>query len=151
MPNSVASFIIFLVIGFGIGFAGFEFIGNDDSNSTKTPTETAVNTEPTEDTQSADDSTNEPPATQTVAANSEIFNTKGCLSCHSVSSLDLEGGATGPDLSNAYTDIEAKHGKALNEFLKEPTSAVMSSVISGSPLTDEEIQQIVKALQEAAE
>lgn len=151
MPNSVASFIICVIIGFGIGFAGYEFIGNDDTASTKSPTETAVNTESTEENKPADDSANEPPATQTVSANSEIFTTKGCLSCHSVSSLDLEGGATGPDLSNAFSGIEAKHGKPLNEFLKEPTSAVMSGVISGSPLTDEEIQQVVEALQEAAE
>lgn len=151
MPNSVASFIICLIIGFGIGFAGFELMGKDDVASTEAPVETAINTESTEDNIPADDSSSKPPTTKTASANSEIFNTKGCLSCHSVSSLNLEGGATGPDLSQAFTNVEGKHGKPLNEFLKEPTSAVMSSVISGSPLTDEEIQQVVKALQEAAE
>jgi hypothetical protein len=155
MPNSVASFIICTILGFGIGFAGFELAGKDDVASTDTPTETAANTESTEDNTPAEDSSSEeaeqPTSESVVSANSEILNTKGCLSCHSVSSLDLEGGATGPDLSQAFTGVEGKHGKPLNEFLKEPTSAVMSSVIGGNPLTDEEIQQLVDALQEAAE
>jgi mono/diheme cytochrome c family protein len=149
LSNTVAKFIIFAIIGFGIGFAGFEMTGNNDVASTETPTETAVNTE--ESTITADDSTSEETATETVSANGEILNTKGCLACHSVSSLDLEGGATGPDLSQAFTNVEGKHGKPLDEFLQEPTSAVMSSVIGGNPLTDEEIQQVVDALQEASE
>ncbi|MGM0901462.1 MAG: c-type cytochrome [Bacillota bacterium] len=154
MPNSVASFIICTILGFGIGFAGFQLAGKDDVASTDTPTETATNTESKDNTPAEDGSGEEaeqPTTESVVSANSEILNTKGCLSCHSVSSLDLEGGATGPDLSQAFTGVEGKHGKPLNEFLKEPTSAVMSSVISGSPLTDEEIQQLVDALQEAAE
>ncbi|MBY0097483.1 c-type cytochrome [Mesobacillus maritimus] len=154
MPNSVASFIICAILGFGIGFAGFEIAGKDDVASTDAPTETAVNTESNEDNTPAEDSSNEEakqPTTESVtSANSEILNTKGCLSCHSVSSLNLEGGATGPDLSKAFTEVEGKHGKPLNEFLKEPTSAVMSTVIGGNPLTDEEIQQVVDALQEAS-
>lgn len=154
MPNSVASFIICTILGFGIGFAGFEIAGKDDVASTDTPTvtETATNTEdqtPAEDSSSKE--AEQPTTESVISANSEILNTKGCLSCHSVSSLNLEGGATGPDLSQAFTGVEGKHGKPLNEFLKEPTSAVMSSVIGGNPLTDEEIQQLVDALQEAAE
>jgi len=154
MPNSVASFIICTILGFGIGFAGFEIAGKDDVDSTDAPTETAVDTESNEDNTPAEDSSNEEakqPTTESVtSANSEILNTKGCLSCHSISSLNLEGGATGPDLSKAFTEVEGKHGKPLNEFLKEPTSAVMSTVIGGNPLTDEEIQQVVDALQEAS-
>jgi cytochrome c551/c552 len=152
MPNSVASFIICTILGFGIGFAGFELAGKDDVASSDAPTETVSNTEdntPAED--SSSEEAEQPTTESVVSANSEILNSKGCLSCHSVSSLDLEGGATGPDLSQAFTGVEGKHGKPLNEFLKEPTSAVMSSVIGGNPLTDEEIQQVVDALQKAAE
>lgn len=152
MPNSVASFIICTVLGFGIGFAGFQLAGKDDVASTDSQTETTTNTQDNAPVKDGSSEEAEQPTTESVvSANSEILNTKGCLSCHSVSSLNLEGGATGPDLSQAFTGVEAKHGKPLNEFLKEPTSAVMSSVISGSPLTDEEIQQLVDALQEAAE
>ncbi|SEN45266.1 hypothetical protein SAMN05192533_11395 [Mesobacillus persicus] len=149
MPNSVASFIICTILGFGIGFAGFELANKNDEASTETPTETATNTNtPTDDHEPEE---TEQPAPETVSASSEILNAKGCLSCHAVSSLDLDGGATGPDLSQAFTGVEDKHGKPLDEFLKEPTSAVMSSVISGSPLSDDEVQQIVDALQEASE
>lgn len=149
MPNSVASFIICTILGFGIGFAGFELANKNDVASTETPTETATNTSTPTDDQEPEQP--EQPTPETVSASSEILNAKGCLSCHSVSSLGLEGGATGPDLSQAFTGVEGKHGKPLNEFLKEPTSAVMSSVIGGNPLTDEEIQQVIDALQEAAE
>lgn len=147
MSNTVAKFIICAIIGFGIGFIGFELAGKDDVAS-GTPTETA-----TTDNQSAEDTSGEgeQPAAETVSSSGEILNTKGCLSCHSVSGLNLQGGATGPDLSQAFDTTEGKHGKPLDEFLKEPTSAVMSSVIDGNPLTDEEIQQIVEALQEASE
>ena len=72
------------------------------------------------------------------------------MGCHAVSGLNLEGGATGPDLTQAFNNVEGKHGKPLAEFLKEPTSAVMSSVIGGNPLTDEEISQVVEALKKAA-
>jgi cytochrome c551/c552 len=88
--------------------------------------------------------------TTTVDANN-ILNSKGCLGCHAVDSLGLDGGATGPDLSKAFTDVEGKHGKPIDEFLKEPTSAVMSSVISGSPLTDEERTQVLDMLKQASE
>lgn len=150
MSNTVAKFIISLIIGFGIGFIGFELAGNDDVAS-GTPTETTATTESSENNQPAEDTTDEQPAAETVSTSGEILNTKGCLSCHSVSGLNLQGGATGPDLSQAFNNVEGKHGKPLNEFLKEPTSAVMTTVIDGSPLTDEEIQQIVEALEEASE
>ncbi|MGP3561442.1 c-type cytochrome [Geobacillus sp. BK01] len=80
-----------------------------------------------------------------------ILQKKGCLSCHSVSKLNLQGGTTGPDLSNAYQVVEGKHGKPIEEFLKAPTSAVMSGVIKSNPLTDEERADIIALLKEASE
>ncbi|MBM4761612.1 cytochrome C [Bacillus sp. B15-48] len=143
MSNSVAIFIICAILGLGIGFAGFEIVKKNNAQPVSTPTETAV-TEQTEDNP-------ETPVAETVSASGEVLNAQGCIACHAVSSLNLEGGATGPDLSQAFTNVEGKHGKPLDEFLKEPTSAVMASVISGNPLSDEEVQQVVDALQEAAE
>jgi cytochrome c551/c552 len=106
-------------------------------------------------TQNSEDVTqNEEPKKdpETVAVDSDnILNSKGCLGCHAVESLDLQGGATGPDLSKAFEGVEDKHGKPIDEFLKEPTSAVMSSVISGSPLTDDERAKVVEMLKQASE
>ncbi len=80
-----------------------------------------------------------------------VFIQSGCISCHSVSALNLQGGATGPDLSQAYKNVEGKHGVPIEEFLKNPTSAVMSGVIGGNPLTDDERAAIIEALKAASE
>ncbi|MBP1932451.1 c-type cytochrome [Ammoniphilus resinae] len=81
----------------------------------------------------------------------EIFVQRGCSACHAVSSLGVQGGATGPDLSKAYTNVPDKHGVPIEEFLKKPTSAVMSGVIGGNPLTDDEMKAILDALKIASE
>ena len=106
-------------------------------------------TEATDETTTTDEQKKEPEKVAVDEAN--ILNSKGCLGCHAVDKLGLEGGATGPDLSKAFTEVEGKHGKSLDEFLKEPTSAVMSSVIGGSPLTDEERTQVLDMLKQASE
>ena len=58
--------------------------------------------------------------------------TSGCIACHAVSALEVQGGVTGPDLSNSYVNVPDKHGVPIDEFLKEPTTAVMSGVIGKS-------------------
>lgn len=146
MNKAIISFAISLVIGFGLGYLVFGVIMGD---SDKQPQ--VAQTEPTQETSETEGQkagAKEEPAT--VDANN-ILNSKGCLGCHAVDSLGLEGGATGPDLSKAFTDVEGKHGKSIDEFLKEPTSAVMSSVIGGSPLTDEERTQVLDMLKQASE
>lgn len=90
-------------------------------------------------------------ATTTANAEGEIFTKAGCITCHSVSALNVKGGATGPDLSKAYIEVKDKHGVPIEEFLKKPTSAVMSGVIGNKPLTDEERKQILAALKAASE
>lgn len=136
-------FVISALIGLGLGYLVFDVlipnqsqpeVAVDDNNEAKS-SETAKEEED-----------------KTVAVSGDnILQAKGCLGCHAVSGLNLDGGATGPDLSQAFNNVEDKHGKPLAEFLKEPTSAVMSSVIGGNPLTDEEINQIIEALKKAAE
>lgn len=81
----------------------------------------------------------------------QVFEQKGCVSCHSISKLNVKGGSTGPDLSDAYKTVDGKHGKSVDEFLKKPSSAVMSGVIKDNPLTDKERKDIVDALKEASE
>ena len=147
VKNSVIIFIITAVIGLGLGYLVYDVILPDGQQ------ESAVNDEQkSQSTKDAEkeEATNSDEAT-TAVSEENILQTKGCLGCHAAAKLNLQGGATGPDLSDAYSNVEGKHGKPIEEFLKEPTSAVMSSVISGNPLTDEEIKQIVEVLKEASE
>ena len=143
MKNAIIIFFVFALVGFGGGYL-FSQSGSQDQAATpdNAATEQSQNT--------AEEEKVEAPA-PAVSPEGEIFNQKGCLACHSVENLGLQGGATGPDLSQAYVNVEGKHGKPINEFLKEPTSEVMSSVIGGNPLTDDEINKIVESLKIASE
>jgi hypothetical protein len=53
--------------------------------------------------------------------------------------------------TQAYANVEGKHGKPIEEFLKAPTSAVMSGVIGKNPLSDEERKQVLDLLKQASE
>ncbi|WP_066310289.1 cytochrome C [Bacillus sp. FJAT-29814] len=147
MQKAIISFVISLVLGFGLGYLVFDVVmgGSDEAakvaqaDNKETPAATEESTESKED------------SAATTSASDNILNQKGCLGCHAVESLDLKGGATGPDLSKAFENVEGKHGKPIEEFLKEPTSAVMSSVIGGNPLTDEERTRVVDMLKQASE
>lgn len=144
MNKAIISFVASLVIGFGLGYLVFGVIMGD---SDKQPQ--VAQTEETQETPTTKDQKKEPETASVDEAN--ILSSKGCLGCHAVDKLGLDGGVTGPDLSKAFTEVEGKHGKSLDEFLKEPTSAVMSSVIGGSPLTDEERTQVLDMLKQASE
>ena len=144
MNKAIISFVASLVIGFGLGYLVFGVVMGDSDKQPQTAT-----TEPTQETTETKDQKKEPETASVDEAN--ILSSKGCLGCHAVDKLGLDGGVTGPDLSKAFTEVEGKHGKSLDEFLKEPTSAVMSSVIGGSPLTDEERTQVLDMLKQASE
>jgi cytochrome c2 len=140
MKQTVIIFIISALIGLAGGYTYFQFTGKSQAADAKQKT-AAVQKE-----------TND--SKETVSASSkegDILQQKGCLSCHSVSKLNLQGGTTGPDLSNAYKEVEGKHGKPIEEFLKAPTSAVMSGVIKSNPLTNEEREAIIEVLKTASE
>ncbi|MFD2446843.1 cytochrome C [Bacillus sp. CGMCC 1.16607] len=149
MQKAIIQFVITALLGLGIGYLAFDIIGGKSSDDQDVAT-TESNTPDKQATESKDENTNKEESTETVAADGGILSSKGCLGCHSVDALNLKGGATGPDLSQAFNNVEGKHGKPINEFLKQPTSAVMSSVIGGSPLSDEEITQVVDLLKEAS-
>lgn len=146
MQKAIIQFVISALLGLGLGYIGFEVIGGKSSNE-----ENIASPDTTEQaTKTEDDNTSTEESAETVSADSSILSAKGCLGCHSVEGLNLKGGATGPDLTQAFNNVEGKHGKPIDQFLKEPTSAVMSSVIGGNPLTDDEITQVVDLLKEAA-
>lgn len=135
--------MIFL-LAFILAFAGgyFFFTKGETSNVQSVTEKEDVNF----------DATNEDSEVEEQAsAEFEIFSKNSCLSCHAVDSLNIAGGATGPDLSGAYGGVEDKHGIDLDSFLQNPTSAVMSGVIEGNPLSDEERKEIIEALQKAYE
>ncbi|MBL4953208.1 cytochrome C [Neobacillus sp. OS1-32] len=148
MKKSIISFVISLVIGFGLGYLVFDVLIGNSSHEAQTaqtgPKDKAATTEKS--------STSTEPAAKTVAADEDnILNKKGCLGCHSVESLNLQGGQVGPDLSKAYVNVEGKHGKPIEEFLKKPTTEVMSGVIGKNPLTDQERKQVLELLKKASE
>lgn len=133
----------FLLIGWVLGFSlTFLFKGPTEAQvmSTETAPSETVKTEQAID------------AAPATAENSEgkIFSDKGCLACHAVEKLGLQGGATAPDLSIAYTDTNNRFGKGLKEFLDQP-EGTMSAVLGSNPLTEEEKQEIVKILQSLQE
>lgn len=146
-------FLISALIGLGIGYLVFDVMLGKDSQTEATASSDDTSGEEASNTKESTEATKEEPTSTAtnVPAEAEILKQKGCIGCHSISSLDLSGGATGPDLSQAFNNVEGKHGKPINEFLKEPTSAVMSGVIGGNPLTDDEINKITELLQKAAE
>jgi cytochrome c551/c552 len=146
MNKAIISFVVSIVIGFGLGYLVFGVVMGDSDQQPQ-----VAQTEPTNEASETEGKKEEAKEETTSVDANNILNSKGCLGCHAVDSLGLDGGATGPDLSKAFTDVEGKHGKSIDEFLKEPTSAVMSSVISGSPLTDEERTQVLDMLKQASE
>lgn len=144
MKNASLIFIISALIGLSIGYLFFEMTGSKETEQAQ-----SVEVNQKETSEEKEQGSNE--EATTVTANTEVFTDKGCIQCHSISKLNLKGGAVGPDLSNAYATVEEKHGKTLDEFLKAPTSAVMSGVIKNNPLTDEERAKVVEALKSISE
>jgi cytochrome c551/c552 len=144
--KAIISFVVCALLGFGLGYLVFGVIMGD---SEKQPQ--VAQTETTETAAAKEESTDAKEATTVSANEDNILNKKGCLGCHSVEALNIKGGAVGPDLSQAFANVEGKHGKPIEEFLKAPTSAVMSGVIGKNPLSDEERKQVLELLKQASE
>lgn len=144
MKQNAIIFIIAFVVAFGGGYLFFKAKEPADEATTKTEQQEQTNGQ-----ESSDEQAKKEP--QTISAEVEILDQKSCLSCHSIEAFGVKEAMSGPDLSDAYINVEGKHGKALDEFLKEPSSAVMSSVIAADPLTDEERAQIIDVLKAASE
>jgi len=78
------------------------------------------------------------------------FVKTGCFVCHSIQALGVKSPAQiGPDLSTAVEDVQARFGRTVDDFLREPTGT-MSVVLSRQIiLTPEEKAIAVGKLREA--
>jgi len=147
VKKALISFVIFAVVGFGLGYFVFEVIMGDSGTTQATQTQTK-DTASTSN-QSTDTSSK---AATTVSANQDnIIVKRGCIGCHSVSALNLKGGQVGPDLSHAYVEVKDKHGIPIEQFLTKPNSAVMSGVLGSKPLTDAQRKEVIATLKKASE
>jgi hypothetical protein len=85
----------------------------------------------------------------------EIFVRKGCPQCHSVSAFGIKSPAeVGPDLTEAYDDVQTRFGLKLDKFLAAPTGTmqmVLSSMINLTPAERDSIVHILKELHEERE
>jgi cytochrome c2 len=89
---------------------------------------------------------------QMLSGEGAFFVRKGCFICHDVSSLGIESASKlGPDLSIAVTDVQARFGKTLEDFLKNPTGTMAVVLSTQIHLTDEERKEAVDKLHLAFE
>jgi|SRR5690625_4692202 len=143
--NTVVNGVL-VIVGFLLAFgAGYLLFGKEDTTPKEAPNETAQTEEQQEEETDVEDVAME------IPEEAQVLSRNGCIGCHSVESMDVVGGDIGPDLSRAFPEMKGKHGKELNDFLQEPTAAVMATVLGEDPLDDDEREQIVEVLKTAAE
>jgi len=90
-----------------------------------------------------------------VVPRAAIFVQKGCPQCHSISALGVKSPTeVGPDLTEAYEDVQLRFGVQLGQFLAQPTGTmqvVLSSHITLSPAERDSIVSILRAVWRAHE
>lgn len=76
-----------------------------------------------------------------------LFVEKGCPQCHSIAALGVKSSAeVGPDLTEAYEDVQLRFGVQLDEFLAQPTGTMQVVLSSQITLTAAERDSIVSVL-----
>lgn len=86
-------------------------------------------------------------ATVADAGPGDIFVRKGCVQCHSVSALDVEGAHVGPDLSASAQNVPARYGRELREYLRNPSGTMQLVLSQQIRLTPEEKDSIAAILE----
>jgi mono/diheme cytochrome c family protein len=77
-----------------------------------------------------------------------LFVAKGCPQCHSISALGVKSSAeVGPDLTEAYEDVQLRFGVQLDQFLANPTGTMQVVLTSQITLTPAERDSIVSVLE----
>lgn len=94
------------------------------------------------------------PATSAEASSdprAQIFITKGCPQCHSISALGVKSPAeVGPDLTLAAHDVRDRFGVELEEFLEHPTGTMQVVLDAQITLSEAERDSIVRILRSLA-
>jgi cytochrome c2 len=81
-----------------------------------------------------------------------FFVKKNCFVCHSVSTLGIDAAAQiGPDLALAVTDVQARFGRTLDDFLMKPTGTMEVVLSTMIILTPEERKEAIEILRHAYE
>lgn len=149
--DSVITNSIIVIVAFLVAFtAGYFLFGKSDAPSNEAQDESTPTEEQAKEPEEKEEPDAEELATE-IPDEAEALSRNGCLGCHSVEAMGVKGGDIGPDLSIAYYEVKGKHGKDLDTFLQEPTSAVMATVIADNPLEDEEREQIIESLKKLSE
>jgi len=79
-----------------------------------------------------------------------FFVRKGCFICHDVTAFGVESAAKlGPDLSVAYSDVQSRFGRTLEDFLAAPTGTMAVVLSTQIHLTDAERTEAIGLLKEA--
>ena len=79
-----------------------------------------------------------------------LFVKKMCFVCHDVSTLGIESASKiGPDLAVAWTDVQSRFGKTLEDFLKNPTGTMSVVLATQIHLSDTERAEVVQKLRGA--
>ena len=84
---------------------------------------------------------------QMLTGEGAFFVRKGCFICHDVSSLGIESASKiGPDLSIAVTDVQARFGKTLEDFLRNPTGTMAVVLSTQIQLSEDERKEAIEKL-----
>jgi cytochrome c2 len=87
---------------------------------------------------------------QMLTGEGAFFVRKTCFICHDVSTLGIESAAKiGPDLALAYTDVQSRFGKTLEDFLKNPTGTMAIVLATQIQLSEAEKAEAVEKLKVA--
>ncbi len=79
-----------------------------------------------------------------------FFVQKGCFVCHDVSTLGVDSPTDiGPDLAQAWVDVQSRFGRTLDDFLANPTGTMQVVLSQQIFLSDEEKQKVVGLLRDA--
>ncbi len=87
---------------------------------------------------------------QMLTGPGSFFVRKGCFICHDVTAFGVESAAKiGPDLSIAYSDVQSRFGRTLEDFLKTPTGTMAVVLSTQIHLTDAEKADAIQRLKDA--
>jgi len=89
---------------------------------------------------------------QMLQGEGAFFVKHGCFICHSVSSLGIISATKiGPDLAEAYVDVQRRFGRTLEDFLANPTGTMAVVLSRQIHLTEAEKLEAISLLKRAYE